>query len=151
MAHYFLIFWWLLSLLGQFNTSRTLIELFELFLFNSKNNKSKYIGYSRFLLQLQVQMKTSLEVMNMNHLRSSITAHCWLSKKRNAIVIRRYILSITHLHFLVEFSLKYIIKHSNIFKWIQNKSSSASKRNVNKCKQCSPFAVKLNNKICYWF
>jgi len=25
------------------------------------------------------------------------------------------------------------------------------KRNVNKCKQCSPFAVKHNTKICYWF
>ena len=61
MAHY-------LSFFDDYSVSRKLIELFDVFLFNSKNNKSKYTGYSRFLLQLQVQMKTSLDVMNMNHL-----------------------------------------------------------------------------------
>ena len=80
----------------------------------------------RFLLQLQ--MKTSLEVMNMNatYFVKSQHSHCWFLKKRNAIVIRRSILSITH-KLIGRIFIKIHKIHSNIFKWIQNKSSSASR------------------------
>ena len=66
----------------------------------------------RFLLQLQVQMKTSLEIMNMNatyEIRSQHTVD--FQNKAISIVIRR---SILYIHFLVEFSLKYI-KNTQIF------------------------------------
>jgi len=69
-------------------------------------------------------MKTSLEVMNMNATYEVRSQHI-VDFQRNAIAIRRSILSITHtVNFLVEFSLKFIITHS---KKKLNKSSSASR------------------------
>ena len=64
----------------------------------------------RFLLYLK--LKTSLEVMNMNATYEVRSHHIVvrLSKKRNSIAIRR---SILHINFLVEFTLKYIMKYSN--------------------------------------
>jgi len=54
----------LLSLLGQFNSSRKLIELFDCLYLIRRITNQNILG--RFLLQLQVKMKTSLKVMNMN-------------------------------------------------------------------------------------
>ena len=93
--------------MGQFNSSRKLIELFDFFNLIRRITNQNILG--RFLLQLQ--MKTSLEVMNMNATYEIRSQHIVDLKKRNSIVIRR---SILYIHFLVEFSLKYIIKHSNI-------------------------------------
>jgi len=62
----------------------------------------------RFLVQHQVQMKTILEVMNMNATYKVSSQQ--LSKKQNSIAIR----SILHIQVLVEMFLKYILKHSNI-------------------------------------
>jgi len=64
MAHSYLIFWWLLSLLGQFNSSRKLMNSSIFFYLIQRITNQNILG--RFLLQLQVQMKTSLEVINMN-------------------------------------------------------------------------------------
>jgi len=81
----------------------------------------------RFLLQ--VQMKTSLEVMNMNAIYED-RSHCILH-------IHFYRRIFVKIHYK---TLKYVLKEfkTKVF---------CFKRNVNKCKQCSPFEVKHNTKI----
>jgi len=83
-------------------------------------------------------------------LRSSITAHCWLSKKRNAIVIRRSTLSTEYYTctLLGRIFIKIHYKTLKYFKLIQNKSSSVSKRNV-QTNVNSAFSLRLNSTIKY--
>ena len=70
--------------MGQFNSSRKMIELFEFFYLIRRITNQNILGRSRFLLQLQVQMKTSLEAMNMNATYEIRSQHI-VDFQRNAI------------------------------------------------------------------
>ena len=81
----------------------------------------------RFILQ--VQMKTRLEVHEHEcHLLSLITAHCWLSKKRNSIVRSR---SALQRNFLVESLFK---KNDTTLKYLLNEFKKVLLL-LEKCKQ----------------
>jgi len=91
--------------------------------FNSSENNYLIRGitnqnmFGRFLLQ--VQMKTSLEVLNMNHWMpltlSMITAHCWFSKIRNFIEISSIKIHCKTLKYLFnEFKIKFFCFNRNV-------------------------------------